>query len=145
MDENHKATIETEVGKYNLMGKPAEEFPSTPNNDLKTFNVDALILKEIIESTLFAVSQDELKPSLTGVFFKFSENVFTAVSTDGHRLVKYQVKDLLAQNLKNEIIIPRKFLSYISTQLAEENIELSISNSFVTAKIKKDIITTKIV
>ena len=146
VDENHKATIETEVGKYNLMGKPAEEFPSTPNHDPKTFfNVDALILKEVIESTLFAVSQDELKPSLTGVLFKFSENVFTAVSTDGHRLVKYQVKDLLAQNLKNEIIIPRKFLSFISTQLAEENIELSISNSFVTAKIRKDIITTKIV
>ena len=36
-------------------------------------------------------------------------------------------------------------MSFISTQLAEENIELSISNSFVTAKIRKDIITTKIV
>ena len=39
----------------------------------KTINIKGLILKEIIESTLFAVSQDELKPSLTGVLFKFLE------------------------------------------------------------------------
>ena len=53
---------------------------------------------ESIESTLFAVSQDELKPSLTGVLFKFSEDNFTAVSTDGHRLVKYQIKNFYLKN-----------------------------------------------
>ena len=91
VDTNYKTTIETEVGKYDLMGKPPEEFPATPNQKYKkTINIKSIVLKEIIDSTLFAVSQDELKPALTGVLFKFLENSFIAVSTDGHRLVKHE-------------------------------------------------------
>ena len=128
------------------MGKPAEEFPKAPNQNFKkSIDVDALVLKEIIESTLFAVSQDELKPSLTGVLFKFSEDNFTAVSTDGHRLVKYQIKDFLSEKIKEEIIIPKKFLSFLFTQLSEKKIKLSIGNNFITAHLDKDIITTKII
>jgi len=94
VDTNYKTTIETEVGKYDLMGKPSEEFPANPNQKYKkTIKIKGVVLKEIIESTLFAVSQDELKPSLTGVMFKYSEKSFTAVSTDGHRLVKYERND----------------------------------------------------
>ena len=146
VDKNYKAAIETETGKYNLMGKPAEEFPKAPDLSFnKSIDVNALVLKEIIESTLFAVSQDELKPSLTGVLFKFSEDNFTAVSTDGHRLVKYQIKNFLSEELKEEIIIPKKFLSFLSTQLFGDKIKLSIGNNFITAHLEKDIITTKII
>ena len=108
-------------------------------------NIKGAALKEIIESTLFAVSQDELKPSLTGVLFKFSENSFTAVSTDGHRLVKYERNDFLTEKLEEEIIIPKKFLSFLSTQLSDEDINISIGESFITAQLKKDIIITKII
>ena len=146
VDTNYKTTIETEVGKYDLMGKPPEEFPATPNQKhKKTINIKGLALKEIIESTLFAVSQDELKPSLTGVLFKFLENSFTAVSTDGHRLVKYERNDFLTEKIEEEIIIPKKFLSFLSTQLSDKDINLSIGESFITAQLQKDIIITKII
>ena len=66
VDQNCKATIETGAGKYDLMGKPAEEFPKAPDQSFnKSINITPFVLKEIIESTLFAVSQDELKPALT--------------------------------------------------------------------------------
>ncbi len=146
VDTNYKTTIETEVGKYDLMGKPPEEFPATPNQKYKkTINIKSVVLKEIIDSTLFAVSQDELKPALTGVLFKFLENSFTAVSTDGHRLVKYERKDFLVEELKEEIIIPKKFLSFLSTQLFDGDINISVGESFITAQLKKDIIITKII
>ncbi|MFL3004910.1 MAG: DNA polymerase III subunit beta [Candidatus Neomarinimicrobiota bacterium] len=146
VDTNYKTTIETEVGKYDLMGKPPEEFPATPNQKhKKTINIKGTVLKEIIESTLFAVSQDELKPALTGVLFKFSENSFTAVSTDGHRLVKYERSDFLTEKLEEEIIIPKKFLSFLSTQLSNGDINLSIGENFITAQLQKDIIITKII
>tara|TARA_Y100000589_G_scaffold268277_1_gene260003 strand:+ start:884 stop:1996 length:1113 start_codon:yes stop_codon:yes gene_type:complete len=146
VDTNYKATIETEIGKYNLMGKPPEEFPANPDQQFKkTISIKGLVLKEIIESTLFAVSQDELKPSLTGVLFKFLENSFTAVSTDGHRLVKYERNDFFAEKIEEEIIIPKKFLSFLSTQLSDENINLSIGENFIIAQLQKDIITTKII
>ncbi len=146
VDQNYKATIETEVGKYDLMGKPAEEFPKAPDQSFdESIDVDAFTLKEIIESTLFAVSQDELKPALTGVLFKFSEDKFTAVSTDGHRLVKYQVKDFLSEELKKEIIIPKKFLSFLFSQISEKKVKLSIGSNFITAILERDIIITKII
>ena len=146
VDTNYKTTIETESGKYNLMGKPPEEFPATPNQKYKkTINIKGIELKEIIESTLFAVSQDELKPALTGVLFKFSEKSFTAVSTDGHRLVKYERNDFLTEKIEEEIIIPKKFLSFLSTQLSNGNISFSIGESFITAQLQKDIIITKII
>jgi len=146
VDSNYKTTIETEIGKYDLMGKPPEEFPANPNQTYKeTINIKSLALKEIIESTLFAVSQDELKPALTGVFFKFLEKSFTAVSTDGHRLVKYERNDLLNEKIEKEMIIPKKFLSFLSTQLSDGDINISIGESFITAQLQKDIITTKII
>ena len=146
VDTNYKTTIVTEIGKYDLMGKPAEEFPEIPSQKYKkTTTIKGKALKEIIESTLFAVSQDELKPALTGVLFRFLENSFTAVSTDGHRLVKYERSDFLNEQIEEEIIIPKKFLSFLSTQLSDADINLSIGESFITAQLQKDIIITKII
>ena len=146
VDTGYRTTIETEVGKYDLMGKPPEEFPATPNQKHnKRINIKGVVLKEIIESTLFAVSQDELKPALTGVLFKFSDNSLTAVSTDGHRLVKHERKDFLTEKLEEEIIIPKKFLSFLSTQLSDGDIKISIGESFITAQLQKDIIITKVI
>ncbi len=146
VDENYKTAIETEIGKYDLMGKSPEEFPALPNQEhTKTIKIKGIVLKEIIESTLFAVSQDELKPALTGVLFRFSEKLFTAVSTDGHRLVKHERKDFSTEKKEKEIIIPKKFLSFLSTQLSDIEIDLAVGKSFVTAQLQKDIITTKII
>ena len=146
VDDSYKTTIETEVGKYNLMGKPPEEFPTTPTQSQnKNININGVILKEIIESTLFAVSQDELKPALTGVLFKFSEKFFTAVSTDGHRLVKYERNGFFKEKIKEEIIIPKKFLSFLSTQLSNKEISLAIGERFIIAQLQKDVIITKII
>tara|TARA_B100000035_G_scaffold309004_1_gene314538 strand:+ start:985 stop:2097 length:1113 start_codon:yes stop_codon:yes gene_type:complete len=146
VDTNYKTTIETEVGKYDLMGKPPEEFPAIPNQThKKTINIKSKALKEIIESTLFAVSQDELKPALTGVLFRFLENSFTAVSTDGHRLVKHERNDFLTEKIEEEVIIPKKFLSFLSTQLSDGDIKFSIGESFITAQLRRDIIITKII
>ncbi len=146
VNTNYKTTIETEVGKYDLMGKPPEEFPAIPNQDhKKTIKIKGVVLKEIIESTLFAVSQDELKPALTGVFFKFSESFFIAVSTDGHRLVKHRRNDFLTKDTTEEIIIPKKFLSFLSTQLSDDDITIAIGESFITAQLQKDVIITKII
>ena len=146
IDEKQKTTIETDLGKYDLMSRSPEEFPTTPKQKTsKKININGFLLKNIIESTSFAVSQDELKPSLTGVLFKFSEKGFTAVSTDGHRLVKHNRTDFSTENFNEEIIVPKKFLSYLSTQLSEENIALVVGESFLTAQFQKDIVITKII
>tara|TARA_B100000945_G_scaffold318844_1_gene324610 strand:- start:397 stop:1509 length:1113 start_codon:yes stop_codon:yes gene_type:complete len=146
VDGKQKTTIETDLGKYDLMSRSPEEFPTTPKQkETKKISFNGIVLKNIIESTSFAVSQDELKPSLTGVLFKFSEKGFTAVSTDGHRLVKQNRTDFSTDGFNEEVIVPKKFLTYLSTQLSEDDINLIMGDSFLKAQLKNDIVITKII
>ena len=75
VDNKNKTKIKTNSGSYDLMGKQKEEFPATPKIDeTKKINIPGKTLRNIIDSTLFAVSKDDLKPSLTGVLFSFNKN-----------------------------------------------------------------------
>ncbi len=146
VDKKNKVTITTEVGEYDLMAKPAEEFPSTPKQkESANIKTTGRILKDVIDATSFAVSRDELKPALTGVLMQFSKAGVTAVSTDGHRLVKYSRSDFQTSGFSGDLIIPRKFLSYMSNQLFGKEVELIIGENHLTAKIEGDLILTRII
>ena len=82
-------------------------------------------MKEVINSTLFAVSKDDLKPSLTGVLFRFSSTDLTAVATDGHRLVKVVNNKYKTDMFNGDIVVPKKFLSYLSRDLQLPDTEKS--------------------
>ena len=143
-DHNNKVTLLTKTGSYDLMGKPNEEYPDIPIvNLLNEINFPPLILKEIINSTLFAVSKDDLKPALTGVLFRFSNDEFISVATDGHRLARHVRKDVPKTNFIGDIIAPRKFLSYLITQIKNKDVTLQISEDYLSANIDNDIITTR--
>lgn len=145
-DEKNKTIIITDFGKYDLMGNPAEEFPQGIQHDEKQkINISLDLFKEIIEKTLFAVSKDELKPSLSGVCFFIKDNTIIAVSTDGHRLVKHVQKETkISGELKN-IIIPKKFLSFILAQTGGDTIVLSFGNRTLRATKGKETITTRLI
>ena len=146
VDEKNKATIATDLGTYDLMAKPAEEFPATPEQkESVNIKTNGGVLKDVINATSFAVSKDELKPALTGVLMQFSNSGVTAVSTDGHRLVKYSRTDFKTSGFSGEIIVPRKFMSYMSTQLSAEDIELVVGEGHLTAKINNDLVLTRII
>ena len=71
------------------MGKPPDEFPANPEDNQRVESgIEANVLKEMISTISFAVSKDDLKPALTGVYFKLEKETLTAVATDGHRLAK---------------------------------------------------------
>ena len=144
VDDRNKVEMQTDTGLYDFMGKPADEFPATPEIDTtRELSVAAETLKSIIDATLFAVSKDDLKPALTGVLFRFGPKSLTAVSTDGHRLVRHERKDFKSENFTGDIIAPRKFLSYLSTQLSTGDITILAGENHLTAKIGQDTIITR--
>ena len=80
------------------MGKSYEEFPAIPIiKKKKSIILSGKSLKDVIKKTYFAISIDELKPALTGVLFRLKNKSITAVSTDGHRLVRYIKKDSISR------------------------------------------------
>jgi DNA polymerase-3 subunit beta len=146
-NENNKIEIITDVGAYDIMGKPADEFPAIPEVDnRKSIGISSETLNSLIRNTSFAVSRDELKPALTGVLFRFGKADLTAVATDGHRLVKYTRKDHQADEFVGDVIVPKKFLSLISAVLkAESSIQLWMGDNHMTAAIEGDTYFTRII
>ena len=146
VDNKDRVTITTDTGEYDLMAKPADEFPAVPDTvESQTVVVSGDMLKSIIGATSFAVSKDELKPALTGVLFRFSEIGIVAVSTDGHRLVKYARKDFNTDGFSGDMIVPRKFLSFMLTQVTDDDVKLLIGKNHLTAKMKNDLVITRII
>jgi DNA polymerase-3 subunit beta len=80
-------TIEAGRATLRLPTKPPEDFPSDPRDKLLTiFTLAATTLRELIERTKVAISQDETRYYLKGIFFNVRGETLRAVSTDGHRL-----------------------------------------------------------
>ena len=144
---DNKIKINTDFGTYNLMGKDPEEFPAAPDtNDGVEIGMGSTLLNKIISTVSFAVSKDDLKPALTGVFFKIDSDLITAVSTDGHRLAQYLCKNETKTNFTGEVVVPKKFLNTIGSYTAgKEEIFLLINDSVFTAKMGTDTVYTRII
>lgn len=146
--EDEQITITTDIGgEYRIMGYPAMEFPTEPIVDnSKMVTLQAEKFKRIVEKTGFAVSRDEMKVALNGVLFQFMENELRAVATDGHRLVKYSLKEFEgAPNIK-DIIIPPKFLNLCVNSIKNvEFITLRIGNNHVMLELEDTIVYSRII
>jgi DNA polymerase-3 subunit beta len=126
--------IISDNGRYKLSGENATDFPKVPavSNDFSA-EISSDVLARAINNTIFATSNDELRPAMTGVYVNLNEKNGTFVSTDGHRLVRYIRKDVRSDN-SNPIIIPRKALNLLKATLPSENtvvtLDFNLSNAF---------------
>ncbi len=147
VNDQNKVELITETGVYDLMGKSAEEFPAVPEVDSsKTLDIDSATLRDVFENTSFAVSHDDLKPALTGVYLKFLPEALTAVATDGHRLVRYIVNDFESDGFEGELIVPRKFINlFLSAAPSGKNVHVWIGENHLTASIGQDRFYTRII
>ncbi len=110
-----------------------EDYPELPEFDAaKSVTVGSAVLSEALSNTLFATSNDSLRPVMTGVLFQFGENETNFVSTDSHRLVVYKRTDLISEPM--EFIMPKKPLSIFKNILANANEDVTIEFSDNMAK-----------
>jgi DNA polymerase-3 subunit beta len=118
---NNRVEISSGTAEFKIVGHAAEEFPALPKVDKTPFvPVEAATLLEMIEKTQFAISTDETRYNLTGVYFDPGETSAKMVATDGHRLCMIE-KPLAGKfGLKKGVIIPRKGLMELRRLLMEE-------------------------
>ncbi|BDD08927.1 DNA polymerase III subunit beta [Fulvitalea axinellae] len=125
-EETYSIELNSENGRYKLAGENATDFPqpaALENSQSVTFSSDAL--SRAINNTIFAVSNDDLRPSMTGVYMSIGEEGATMVATDGHRLVRYKRDDINA-GYSEAIIIPKKSLTLLRSTLPSEDIDVKI-------------------
>jgi DNA polymerase-3 subunit beta len=135
-DKTFSVEITSETGRYKLSGENADDFPKIPQPEAVTeVNMAATALGNAIAKTLFAVSNDDLRPAMTGVLFQISPEGVTFVSTDAHKLVKLTRKDVKAAKAA-QFIVPKKALGLLKGSLpgGEESVNVSYnkSNAFFT-------------
>ena len=104
----------------------AEDYPELPEFDAsQSVKIGAGVLCEALTNTLFATSNDSLRPVMTGVLFQFKEDETNFVSTDSHRLVVCKRTDLInAEPI--EFIMPKKPLAIFKNILSNSNDEVII-------------------
>jgi len=127
VDKNYGIEITSDNGKYKLMGENPDNFPREPKADEATsFTAMSSALVTAINKTIFAVSSDDLRPAMTGVYFELDKKGVTFVATDAHRLVRYTRKDIKCPQ-KDSFIVPKKPLNLLKGALPDNEDELTIS------------------
>ena len=127
IDKNFAVEITSDNGKYKVMGENPDNFPKEPSaDDTKAFTMSSTGLVTAINKTLFAVSNDDLRPAMTGVFFELAKDGVQFVATDAHRLVRYKRTDAKAAKT-DSFIVPKKPLNLLKNALPDNEDELSIS------------------
>ena len=127
IDKNFTVEITSDNGKYKVMGENPDNFPKAPTADeANSFTVNSSALLNGINKTLFAVSNDDLRPAMTGVFFELSANALQFVATDAHRLVRYKRTDANCPKA-DTFIVPKKPLSLLKNVLPDNEDQLNVS------------------
>lgn len=125
--------LTTDNGKYKLSGENSADFPKEPSPDgVEEVILVSSILNKGVSKTLFAVSNDELRPAMTGVFFQLDANGITFVATDAHKLVKFNRSDVKGGNAS--FIVPKKALNLLKAVVPNNETEVKVqfnkSNAF---------------
>ena len=135
-ESTYSVEIISDNGRYKLSGENATDFPKVPSvsNDF-TAEISSDVLSRAINNTIFATSNDELRPAMTGVYVNLGDKNTTFVATDGHRLVRYRRTDVKSDN-GNAIIIPRKALNLLKATLPAENADVVVNFNMANAFFK---------
>jgi len=146
-DVDNKLIIKTDKGEYKLATQPKEDFPkiSVEEGEL-AFQLDSELLSHMAEKTMFAVSNDELRPALTGINMELLPGEMRFVATDGHRLAKITTGNiLLGDDVRRNLIIPTKTLHLLlrnmqsaekcGIQIGEDHIVFSLQNAIIYSKL----------
>lgn len=124
--DDYRIDITSSSGKSHIVGEDVKQFPPEPvSENLATFTMPAAELSDAIAKTLVAVSNDDMRPAMSGVFFEIEENAITFVSTDGHRLIRCIKTGIEAKN-NGSFIVTKKSLSQLKNTL-QQAAEVSIS------------------
>lgn len=135
-NDSFAVEITSDSGKYKVMGENPDNFPKEPVSDeSSSFTMPSGALVTGINKTLFAVSNDDLRPAMNGLLFELDPKQLSLVATDAHRLVKYTRKDVNCPRSES-FIVPKKPLNILKSVLPDDdsilNLAYNANHLFVT-------------
>jgi DNA polymerase-3 subunit beta len=148
-ESSNRLTIKTDQGEYKMAGESAANFPESEGiQEEFTLQLETDLLKGIIARTVYAVSTDDLRPSMMGVLFQWKGEEFHAVATDGHRLVRIKHSGALAEantEGNRDVIIPAKALHIVAKALGDGQVSVQFGRSHVRFTFNEMMLTSRII
>lgn len=131
---NNQANIRCERSKFNIPGTGGEDFNYLPEVEKnRSITISQLTLKDIINKTIFSISDQENTKIMTGELFEINGDELRVVSLDGHRISIRKVK--LKESYDNmKVIVPGKVLSEMTKILnggAEDDISIYVTDKHI--------------
>jgi DNA polymerase-3 subunit beta len=139
---DNRMTVKAGRSRFSLPTLPRDDFPVIVEGDLPTsFELPAKTLAELIDRTRFAISTEETRYYLNGIFLHVSDDaadsggpVLKAAATDGHRLARFTIPRPEGAEGMPDVIVPRKAVAELRKLLEEAldgNVEIDLSPSKV--------------
>jgi len=145
VDERKNINFRTDKGNYKLVGDDADEFPEIPTLEGGVeISSSADNINTAINKTLFAVSSDDLRPAMMGVYFKIGTEESKFVATDGYRLVEYVNKEIKGTS-ETEFIVPDKALGLVQKTTSGEECEITVTADHARFKSDNTIVITRLI
>jgi DNA polymerase-3 subunit beta len=133
---DNRMAVKAGRSRFSLPTLPRDDFPVIVEGDLPTsFELPARVLAELIDRTRFAISTEETRYYLNGIFLHVSDDdqpVLKAAATDGHRLARFTLPRPEGAAGMPDVIVPRKAVAELRKLLEEAldgNVEIDLSPS----------------
>ena len=129
IDEGNLAVVvKTANGNYNFIGLRGDEYPELPvlGDDAQTLTMPVEVLANGVSKAVFATADDDLRPTMTGIFFDIKPEDVTFVATDAHKLVR--LKNMAVKSgVDASFILPKKPAGLLKAVIAKEVGDVEIS------------------
>ncbi len=123
-----QAEITCDASRFEILGLPPGDFPSVPRGESESIgSVDAELLRTMVRQTIFAVSTDETRPFLTGVYLLLDNAEMRMVATDGGRLALRKTLLGTPAKQKSGVIVPAKAMQELARALGASTGEVGLA------------------
>jgi len=136
---DNRMTVKAGRSRFQLPTLPRDDFPVIVEGDLPTsFELPAKLLAEMVDRTRFAISTEETRYYLNGIFLHVSDEdqpVLKAAATDGHRLARFTLPRPEGAEGMPDVIVPRKAVAELR-KLLEESLDGNVQIDLSASKIR---------
>jgi DNA polymerase III subunit beta len=139
-DEKNVTSIRSGSSYFKIHGLAAEEFPPLPKfKDDKKVGLQQETVRAMLKKTSFAVSTDESRYVLNGIFISLKDGKMTLVATDGRRLALVDEEVEISEKSAGEFIVPAKAINELNRLLQDKGeVELKFGENQASFALKDD-------
>ena len=140
VDDKNVCSVRSGASFYKINGLGAEEFPPLPKfKDDKKVVLQQETVKGMLKKTSFAISTDESRYVLNGIFISLKDHKMTMVATDGRRLALVDEEVDVSEKSQGEFIVPAKAVQELNRLLLEKgDLEIRYSENQASFTLKDD-------